>query len=489
MRLAILAALSLLPAAASAYVPDTATLGQVPRLALAAAPVSAAVEAVKHEALRYAVTQPLTADARNGLWDAPAPGLARWRLRIASAGAQSLSLRLHRLQLPQGAELYLYAASGADVQGPLRAAGDGSLLTPLVRGDEAVLEARMPAAAQNGFALALTEVFHGYRSLLDAARPKGFFGDSGACEINTACADGDAWRAQIRATLLLTIGNVTLCSGSLVNNTAEDDRPLVLTANHCGVTSGNVGNTIAYFNVQKSSCDATADGPVNQNIRGGTWLAADSAADFTLFELSAPPPPAFAAYHAGWNARADATPQSGVVIHHPSGDDKKISTYTSAATRQDDVCIGGLPIGCVGGFSVDAWSVTWARGATEGGSSGSGLYDQDRRLVGVLSGGNSDCAGNQNNGGVDFFGRLDAGWTAGSARSAQLKAHLDPTGSGCLALDGRDAGAPASGACGSTTGGGTGGGGGGGGAMNLGLLVLLVALSGRRAISRRACRA
>ncbi|SFF55016.1 Trypsin-like peptidase domain-containing protein [Fontimonas thermophila] len=492
MRIACWIASVLLPCTALAFVPDTTTLAPVPRLTLPDAAVADAIDAVKHEPLRYAIAEPLNTDVRHGLWDTPAPGLARWRLRIASAGAHSLSLRLVDLRLPPATQLWLYSADGRDVQGPLRSDGDSELLTPLVRGAEAVLEARMPDTVQQDFAVTVAEAFHGYRPLFPVVRPKGQFGDSGACEIDVACPDGDAWRPQIRAAVLLTIGNSTLCSGTLVNNTAEDGRPLVLTANHCGITPSTVTRTIAYFNVQKPDCGSGADGPVNQNLRGKTWLAADSASDFTLFELTSAPPPTFAAHYAGWNARSDTVPRSGVVIHHPGGDDKKISTYTNPATRADDVCIGGVSAACVGGMRVNAWQVEWARGATEGGSSGSGLYDQNKRLVGVLSGGDSACAGDQNNGGSDFFGRLDVAWVAGSNPSAQLKAHLDPTGSGCLSLDGRDADTPPSGRCahdpgGGTDSGGTGNGSGGGGAAGASLLMLLACLL--RLSARRAWRA
>lgn len=470
MRLTTIACAVLLPGMALAYTPDTASLAGVPQVLLPAAEVADAVAAAKGDPLQYAVAEALNIDARSGVWDAPESGIARWRLRVASPGARSLSFHFERLQLPEGAELRIHGADARDVQGPLLPGANASLWTPLVRGEEAVIEARMPTAGQGTFAVSVVQAFHGYRDLTGGARPKGFFGDSGACEINAACADGDGWRSQIRATVLLTVGNLFLCSGSLVNNTAQDDRPLVLTARHCGVTRSNVGNTIAYFNVQKSSCSATADGPVNQNLYGKTWLATDTQSDFTLFELAAAPV-GFNAYYAGWSARDDASPQSGVTVHHPGGDDKKISTYATRASRQDNVCIGGIGIGCIGGTQVDAWTVTWASGATEGGSSGSGLYDEQKRLIGVLSGGNSACSGTQNNGGSDFFGRLDAAWTAGSASSAQLKAHLDPTGSGCLTLDGKEAGAGPNGGCGSANA----TAGGGGGALGYALLAVLLA--------------
>src|SRR3546814_18818555 len=96
--------------------------------------------------------------------------------------------------------------------------------------------------------------------------------------------------------VLLTIdklGSEYLCRGSRGNNAAEDGRPLVLTANHCGVDSGNVGQTLAYFNVQRSACGGGTVGTVTQNVAGTAVLAGTSGktiTDYTLFELASKPP-------------------------------------------------------------------------------------------------------------------------------------------------------------------------------------------------------
>ncbi|HSW14357.1 MAG TPA: trypsin-like peptidase domain-containing protein, partial [Solimonas sp.] len=391
---------------------------------------------------------------------------------------------LGTLQLPAGGELWFYSADGRDLQGPY--SRSGRRLLPIVRDDEAVLEARMPLAAQDGFRIAVGEVFHGFRRLGggDGVQAKGAMGDSESCNINTACADGNSWRNEIRSTVLYTrIERVILgatqvqCSGAMVNNTAQDDRPLVLSANHCGVgPSTNMSDVQVYFNVQKSSCSSTTDGPINQVVDGGTFLARDSGSDFSLFSLAARPPSSYNVYYAGWDARSDATPRSGVSIHHPGGDDKKISSYSSAARRVDNVQAGV-------GLTVDGWEVFWSRGVTEQGSSGSGLWNQDHRLVGTLSGGASSCSSPQSS---DIYARFDAGWLANSTSTGQLKAHLDPRNSGALTLNGKNAGSagtpvdPGSGTTGSTTG--SSGGGGGGGALDL--LALLAGL-GLVAIRRR----
>lgn len=461
----------LLSVGAQAFQPTLDALATVPQQRLPAGLVADNTAASRSNPLAFATGVKLQLGEQDGLWDEPAPALARWRLRLSSPGALNLSLLLETLQLPDGAQLWFYSADGRDLQGPYTQAG----LLPIVRDDEAVLEARMPAAARDTFRLRIAEAYHGYRPLAGAGpQAKGALGDSdGNCHIDVACADGNGWRNEIRSTVIYTrrglLGAVlTLCSGTLVNNTVQDDRALILTANHCGITSGTTMSDVqVYFNVQKSSCNGTADGPVNQVIPGGRFLARDSESDFTLFELASRPPSSFGAHYAGWDARSDAVASSGVGIHHPGGDDKKISSYSSALRRVDNAQIET--------FTVDAWEVRWARGVTEQGSSGSGLWNQNRRLVGVLSGGGSSCSSPD---APDLYGRLERGWTANTASTGQLKAHLDPASTGALLLDGKNAG----GAPGSVGNGGgsSGGGGGGGGAFGWGLLAVLLGIAGLR---------
>lgn len=456
--------------------PAALSLGDVPLQLLPAGLRMDTAEVLRSAPLSFATGVPMSLSEQDGAWDEPQPGTARWRLRLGSDGALNLSARLEQLQLPAGGEIWLSSADGRDVQGPFR--GDGELLLPIVRDDEAVLEARMPAAVRDAFRLRVAEAFHGFRPLGSASLPaKGAIGDSqGNCHIDVACSDGNGWRDQIRSTVVYTRVNRLLvgstlvtCSGAMVNNTAQNDRALVLTANHCGITSSTrMSDVTVYFNVQKSSCGSSADGPINQNIRGGLFLARDSESDFTLFELASRPPSSYGVHYSGWDARGGVAARSGVGIHHPGGDDKKISTYSSSLQSIENAQIDT--------FRVDGWQVRWARGVTEQGSSGSGLWNQDRRLVGTLSGGSSSCS---NPGGSDIYARFERGWTANSASSGQLKAHLDPTGSGALTLDGKDAGG-SPGAVGSTSGSGSGGGDGGGGAAGWPMLLAGLVLAALR---------
>ena len=324
-------------------------LAALPELRLPAAEVKTQVASLKHEPLRFAVEVPLGMDERNGRWDAPLPGLSRWQLRIESDAARSLALELRDVKLPAGAELWFYDSTGRDVQGPF-APGSAEVRTghlPLVRGHTAVLEVLVPTVRQQDVRFRIESALHGYRGLFASSgenQPKAAIGsDSGSCNINVACTEGDNWRNEIRSTVLLTIGGTTLCTGTLVNNTSQNDRPLILTANHCGLRDTNVATTRAYFNTQSATCAGNDDGRTDQNILGSTFLARDENSDFTLFALGSTPPAAYNVYYAGWDVRSGVAPQSGVTMHHPSGDEKKISVYSSAASATAPAASTSIP--------------------------------------------------------------------------------------------------------------------------------------------------
>ena len=77
--------------------------------------------------------------------------------------------------------------------------------------------------------------------------------------------------------------------------------------------------------------------------------------------------------------------------------------------------------------------VIWDRGTTEGGSSGSPLFDRNKRVIGQLHGGFGQCT-NVN----DWYGRLSTSWRGGGTSASRLADFLDPLSTGAMTLDGRD---------------------------------------------------
>lgn len=420
--------------------PDLSSLSSLPMHRTAGARISKALTQVrnKSEPVQFAVATPLSVGLDGGLWDRADATTDRWRVRISSAGAVGLGLEFSRFDLPEGAALWIYDDAGQQVQGPYTHADqtvEGKLWTAIVPGSSAVLELQVPSAERDAVKLELAQVDHAFLDIGKAAAMVA--AKSGSCNVDMICSDGNNWRDEGRAVAMISIGNTLVCSGQLLNNARQNKDPLFLTANHCqiGQTADTPASSVVfYWNYQTSSCGGTPNGGLSQNQSGATLLAGDVGSDFTLLRLNKQPSSDYKVYFAGWDA-GSAIPQSGVAIHHPQGEEKRISTYSTAAVRQT-VCLDGAGSG--GGSctrSVTSWQVNWARGVTESGSSGSGLWNQNHRLVGVLSGGDTSCG---NTSGEDYFARLETAYTAKPAASGQLKAWLDPDDSGITGLNGRD---------------------------------------------------
>lgn len=382
--------------------------------------------------LRFAA--PLDVDlspATAGTWEPLDDGGRLWRLRVASPGALSLNLAFEPFDLPEGAALWLYGPDGSMVRGPYTAKdrnAAGALWTPVVLGDEVVVELHLPPGVERPADLRVARVNHGYRELGGTAAATEL--KQGSCNIDVICPEGDGWRDEIRSVARITILGAFLCSGQLVNNTAEDGTPYLLTAQHCVEDAAQATSVVAFWNFESPQCGLLNGGNLSQTQSGATLVSLwewQSGSDFALVLLDEAPDPAFNVHYAGWDATG-AVPPGSVGIHHPSGDEKAISFDDDPPTKQNYY-----------GSGSHQWRIgAWDLGTTEGGSSGSCIYhNQTRRCIGTLTAGSASCS---NPTGFDIYGRMDAHWTGDGSPSGRLSDWLDPLGLGTLVLDGRDPG-------------------------------------------------
>ena len=358
---------------------------------------------------------------------------AVWRLRVHSPNARSINFGFSSYRLPEGASLTLSSGNGKEAIRPFTAADNkphGELWTPIVSGDEALLELRVPQALRKQVTLALGSINAGF---VDFDAPFAA-AKSGSCNVDVVCPAGDAWRNQIRSVGAYTIGGVDYCSGALVNNARGDGKPYFLTANHCLSTQSAANSTVVYWNYQNSFCRTPGspasgqpgDGQRTQFNTGTLLRATRAASDFTLLEMANPLDPAHELYWSGVDA-SGTTPSSAIAIHHPGVEEKRISF------ENDPLTITGYGSGNPTGTTH--WRVAdWDLGTTEGGSSGSPLYSPEKRIVGQLHGGSAACGNNS----PDWYGRVAVSWTAGGTAATQLKDWLDPDNTGALTIDGRD---------------------------------------------------
>ncbi len=423
---------------------------------------------------RFAIPQDVDfVPGKQGGWIDDKHGRSTWRVRVSSPDTAHLNFGFTRFHLPSSATLVIESNDKQNRLGPFGEKDNpptGELWTQVLPGSGAIIELVVDTAQRSQVDLRLSRIGQGYRGF--GAGNK--FCKSGNCNMDVAClANDDPWNEPRRAVAAITVGATDTCTGSLMNNTSGNRRLLFATASHCNITSANVASVLAYFNYESPTCrtpTASGSSPVlpkpastlaglafvaaTQSPFGGGSGPATLRSDWTLIELATSPNQAsYNLFWAGWD-RGDppttCTPPgspsstSGLCasIHHPGVDEKRITFVEEAMT------IDGIS----GGTSTH-WRANWDTtppivanlpspqpatlppGVTEPGSSGSPLYNANRRMVGVLSGGPSACGAT----GVslrDQYGGLFNSWEGAGTAATRMRDALDPGGSNPTFIDG-----------------------------------------------------
>lgn len=393
-----------LPAGMWSELPTAVPTIELPPVDVAA--LLAEDEARGHGPYRYGTLLPVYKDiARSGRWDVAEDGSLVVRMKISSPGAFTLGLEFTQFHLPEGAQMFLYDEQRLDMLGAYTSENhreDGGFVIEPFPGDKVIVEVLVPAFAEGDLRVVVSEVIHDYRDvrMIDV----GGDGGEGNCLIDVNCAQGDNWDVQKRATVR-TFSGGGLCSGSLINNTAQDGTRYLLTANHCGQSS----NTVFTFNYQTSGC-GTGSSPSGQTVSGATLLVTNSTCDSRLMRINSNIPASYNAAFAGWS-RATQNTNFAFALGHPSGGPKKISIDANGTSS-----------------NTNFWFVTWSEGTLEGGSSGGPLFDAQGRVRGPACCVNQFTCNQTAN-----FGRFNRFWTLGS-----LAQWLDPVGLNPTTLDAFD---------------------------------------------------
>jgi len=391
----------------------------------------------KEFAYRFGIERSVSINPEsNGTWTSVGNSNI-WQMGISCPNAIAVSVRFNEFDIPKGAKIFIYDAEQTHVIGSFTALNkqaNGMLATSLVYGESIIVQLELPNRySSDEVNLNIDQVVHTYRGLQSKFEElkelqRGPFGNSGACNININCPEGDDWQVEKKSVALIVSGGFAACTGALVNNTNNDGHPYFLTANHC--LGGGVGNWVFYFNHETAGCSGNT-GPTDQSVSGASTVASNSGSDFALLEINNGNdiPGNFNAEWAGWdNSDSEAAVTGATGIHHPAGDLKKICHETDAPYHANQ---SGAAV-----WYIDEWE----EGVTEGGSSGSPLFNQDHRIIGQLYGGYAACNGSVNNGEADWYGRFGVSWD-GSSSSNRLKDWLDPGNTGVSTLDGYPTGA------------------------------------------------
>ena len=423
-----------------------------------------------HVPLRTSVIIPVDMDVeKSGEWLVLPSGQQIWTLTVSAPDAIALMLYYDEFVIPERGKLFIYNESQSHIIGAYTSKSNptnGAFATEFVAGDKLTLEYNAPFDAPAALLgehvlsskpekpqIKISGIGYGYNYLKVTQNDDMLkIGESGSCMVNINCPEGADWQTQkkgVAKSVTPIGGSGFLCSGTLVNNTNQDLTPYFLTASHCfwsgttTLTTLQWNQTMYYFHYESPGCATTAPTAVQRTITGSQMLVesrVSGGSDGVLLRLNNAIPLDWDLYFNGWDRRNIAA-SNGVGIHHPQGDVKKISTYSAPATSVQ----WSNPDGT--GAANAHWQVIFVQtvnghSVTEGGSSGSPLFNQNKLVVGTLTGGNSACGTNPS--GVNKYGKLWYHWDANNQASSstganttmRIRDYLDPSNTGAETLDG-----------------------------------------------------
>jgi V8-like Glu-specific endopeptidase len=327
-----------------------------------------------------------------------------WTVSVQVPGANALRLHLTGVDLPRGAELYVYNLSGQAFgpytgRGPL---GDGVLHTNTVFGEQLLLQVHSSGDAERAPRLTLAQVgVMGARFAAPRYGPKGAFdlddmkaftaqasnlcSNNADCVVNAACQSSavvNTAKDAVASILYLSGGSYYICTGGLIADTvATSVIPYFLTANHCVSRTNEAASVETYFDYATTCSSPNCTQPYNNTGEtvGATIMATNSSSDYSLLRLSAAPTtPDGVATYLGWLSTPVANTNNLALyrISHPSGSPQ---AYTEGVVDTAKGTCRGLPRGS---FIYSRDTV----GGTEGGSSGSPVVNGAGQIVGQLYG-------------------------------------------------------------------------------------------------------
>ncbi|GHT83378.1 hypothetical protein AGMMS49543_10490 [Betaproteobacteria bacterium] len=366
-------------------------------------------------------------------WQPQADGGHAAALALASPDAVAIRLGVRVFSLPDQAIVRVHAPGeddaavfeGSEISALIArnlAAGEQDEAAhvwwaPTVDGEEAVLEIVLPAGlAPERVEIAVPQISHLFASARTNWKAK-----SGDWQEKISCFNTDVncqtgWDLQSRATAKMEFvigGKPYVCTGTLLNDLDPTTTiPWFLSANHCISTQTAASSLETLWRWRNAACKSSTTDPKLTALYGGAELVYTSSNTDTSFMRLNEAAPDVAAY-AGWSATLPGLHAQIAGVHHPDGEKQEIALgdvvgYASCTS----VSGGGFNCTGTGASAASYIRTSWSNGFTQGGSSGSGLFDtttQDKSLVGTLLGGDSysACFGSE-----DVYGRFDLPFNA-----------------------------------------------------------------------------
>jgi hypothetical protein len=376
----------------------------------------------------------------SGTWTNLANGDRIWRLHVSSAGAKAIHFWFRNFYLPEGASVYVYNNDHSDMMGAFDSRqnkGSDYFGTWPLTGDSMWVEYYEPQSQIGQGRLELFKVGHSYRPFFNTVEEPGLTTFSAECNFDVECfVEGidnlkNITKRSITRMLFSGAEGTFACTGALINTTANDGTPYILSANHCYIEDAFYMYRFNWINpFPACPSNGTGDGSINefQVISGSELKARKTESDFMLQELSQDIPAEWNVIWSGWN-RTTSVPPYTYGVHHPAGDIMKVSLDTDPPSSITDP--DGGKIWEIGNLEL---------GTLEGGSSGSPLLDNNGRIRGqawyIFGTTGFGCSGDGIHGSIGVgYGRLNVSWDAGATPQSRLKEWLDPGNTGATTVD------------------------------------------------------
>lgn len=386
----------------------------------------------------YADIVPCTVSMTNGNITSTSIGKV-WTLRLSIPNAKNVGFTFTQFNLASNAEMYIFNESRTILKGGIKQeyfTTASNLTISSITGNAIIIY----IVEKNNFGtfqstIAFSEAAAGFEDIEDlngtttsASINSGDFSAQGttSCFTPACCMDHiqcypsklNSARSVARISIPRPNNRIALCTGTLINNEANNGRAFLLTAFHC--IDANDNRTLEQneidaflragfqFQFWRATCGVGMD---NRGIEfnGATLRASNRATDMALFELINAPGVGDNVNYAGWNRQTSpSSNSSSFIIHHPRGFNMR---YTQTSQVKDYL------------FNSNYWQAYYSNGAVTRGSSGAGLFNENNQIIGQLRGGWSGCAFLAFS---DRYGKIDRSWTGGGTNTTRLSNWLSP---------------------------------------------------------------
>lgn len=347
-------------------------------------------------------------------------GSVVWKTKIVVEGAPAVGLYFDQFDLPKGVSMFVYNGSGSQMLGAYTEANvspeDKLFSVQAVQGNVVNIELNIAEhvdlnrilvsvnqAAVYFDGISHLEYYHNgnpENGVLIDTDPYGLQGRGASCNMDAACYEQN-WDVARRATLqMISVsrgGGIGMCSAAMINglgNSSSDCKNFILTASHCQSNSAtDIGDTVnsAFtqtqfrFNFEKKQCNSS-ERPGVDVVNGANLLSRSyyngnlptyqMEGDFMLLQLRVKVPANYNSVLAGWDLELQPayninSGQKYIGYHHPSGDIKKVS-FHHRVLNEFDHFVMTLPR-------------DHSQGAIFGGTSGSALFNNTSRIIGIAS--------------------------------------------------------------------------------------------------------